>query len=75
MKKLIVPLVIVFSLTACGEQQTSMTENEINAKVDSLVGEKQAEIMDEAMADLDNRKSIEVKAKADSIVEATLNAK
>lgn len=72
MKKLILPLVIVISLTACAEQQAGMSEGERNAKVDSLVGEKHMEIMDEATADLDRRKSIEVKTKADSIVKATL---
>lgn len=72
MKKLILPLVIVISLTACAEQQGGMTESERTAKIDSIVGEKHMEIMDEASADLDKRKSIEVKAKADSIVQATL---
>lgn len=75
MKKLILPAVIVLSLTACNEPVNEMSENAIQAKVDSLVGEKQLELMNESTADLDRRKSIEVKTKADSIVQATLDAK
>ena len=47
-----------------------MTKQEMNAKTDSIVASKTADMDREAAEDLDRRKSIEVKAKADSIVNA-----
>ena len=58
-------------LTAsCGQKETIMTKKEIKAMTDSIVATKTADISREAAEDLDRRKSIEVKAKADSIVAA-----
>ncbi len=70
--------VLVFSLTvllfSCDSKQKAITESEKKAKVDSLVGTKLDEINRQAMDDRDRRISIEVKAKADSIVAAYIQA-
>jgi hypothetical protein len=58
-------------MAACSTQEgKKMSQNEINAKVDSIVGTRIEELNNQAMEDLDRRMSIEVKAKADSIVQA-----
>ena len=59
-------------LGACKNKEEGFTQSEIDAKVDSLVGLKMEEINRLAMEDLDRRMSIEVKAKADSIVAASM---
>lgn len=59
-------------LASCASQEHKYTQSEIDAKVDSLVGVKMEEINKQAMEDLDRRMAIEVKAKADSIVQATM---
>lgn len=59
---------ILFS--ACSPSSPSMSQNEIDARVDSLVGVQMESLHQEAMEDLDRRMAIEVKAKADSIVAA-----
>jgi hypothetical protein len=59
-------------LASCASQEHKFSQSEIDAKVDSLVGVKMEEINRQAMEDLDRRMAIEVKAKADSIVEATM---
>lgn len=56
-------------LTSCSDRQKALTQSEINAKVDSLVGVKVQELARQSAEDLDRRMSIEVKAKADSIVQ------
>lgn len=68
-------LFLALALTACSSSQPEaqpMTQNEINAKIDSLVGVKVSELATQAMIDLDHRMAIEVKAKADSIVAARM---
>lgn len=66
-------LFIPFALAACGGgREKELTENEIKQKVDSLVGAKVEELNRQSMEDLDRRLSIEVKAKADSMVQARL---
>ena len=62
----------IIGLSACQQKEHVMTESERQAKVDSLVGTKMEEINRLAMEDLDHRMSIEVKAKADSIVAAVM---
>jgi hypothetical protein len=47
-----------------------LTQSEIEAKTDSLVGIKMQDLTQQSMADLEARIAIEVKAKADSIVAA-----
>lgn len=56
-------------MASCSSEQKeqALTKNEFTAKMDSLIGEKQGEIMQQAMDDLDRRMAIEVKPKADSI--------
>lgn len=71
MKKLVFPLIAAtFIFASCQEQQQGMTDNEINAKVDSIVGSKQPQLLQEADEDLQNRAAAQVKEKADSIVTA-----
>lgn len=74
-KTAIVFFAAVLTLGACKNKEQALTRSEMDAKVDSLVGLKMEEINRLAMEDLDRRMSIEVKAKADSIVEATLQPK
>jgi len=76
MKNSIFALAVAALLFAsCGGGEHKYTQSEIDAKVDSLVGVKMEEINRQAMEDLDRRMSIEVKAKADSIVQATMQGK
>ena len=67
-----VPVVLLFSIffMACSQKEKIMTKKEMQVMTDSIVATKTADIHKEAAEDLDRRKSIEVKAKADSIVEA-----
>lgn len=72
MKKLVFPAIAATLLfTACqNEVAPGMTENEMDAKVDSIVGTRLDELNQQATEDLDRRVAIEVKPKADSIVAA-----
>ncbi|HEY9177405.1 MAG TPA: hypothetical protein VIN07_06920 [Flavipsychrobacter sp.] len=72
MKKLVFPAIAATLLfTACqNEVAPGMTENEMEAKVDSIVGTRLDELNQQATEDLDRRVAIEVKPKADSIVAA-----
>lgn len=65
-------IVISAMLTACnsGSHEQALTQSAIDAKVDSIVGMKMEDLNRQSMEDLDRRISIEVKVKADSIVEA-----
>ena len=67
MKKL---LPIALLLLAGCSQTSEHTDSFVNAKVDSIVGTRMEEINRRAMEDLDQRMTIEVKAKADSIIAA-----
>lgn len=60
---------VMISFASCAEKERIWTKKEIAAKVDSTVATKVDALNQEAMEDLDRRKSIEVKAKTDSIVE------
>lgn len=74
MKKSFLALLLVpFLLAACSDKQKELSETEVKAKVDSLVGVKMEELNRQSMEDLDRRLSIEVKAKADSIVQARMS--
>jgi len=70
--KYLVSILLVFSvlLTACSHKERIMTKKEMQAMADSIVNTKTAEMNKMAAEDLDRRRSIEVKAKADSIVGA-----
>jgi len=67
---LLIPVAGAFLLISCGAKQKTMTESDIQAKVDSLVGVKMEELNMRYMEDLEKRMAIEVKVKADSIVAA-----
>ncbi len=63
-------LLFTAALSACQEKKQKMSDSEIKAKVDSIVGVRVEEINKQSMDDLDKRMSIEVKTKTDSIVDA-----
>ncbi len=71
-KRILLLGITILSLASCKEHETAITQSEIHAKVDSLIAIKLEELNKQAMEDLDRRKSIEVKAKADSIVQARM---
>ena len=71
MNKILLALVLLTTLfTACNDTQVAIPQKTINAKVDSIVNVRKIEMNQQAMEDLDHRTAIEVKAKADSIVQA-----
>ncbi len=73
MKKTALVFIAAIALfSSCAEKDQAISRSEIDAKVDSLVGSKMEEINRQAMEDLDRRMAIEVKAKADSIVQVML---
>lgn len=75
MKKIATGMIAaVICLTACKARNEAISKSQMQAKVDSLVGARMEEINAQAMEDLDHRMAIEVKAKADSIVEAYMAA-
>jgi hypothetical protein len=72
MKKALFPIVfsLIASLSACVADQKPLDESRRDAMVDSIVGTKTGELSQQAAEDLDRRRTIEVKAKADSLVQA-----
>jgi hypothetical protein len=60
----------VAGLASCTTKEKAMSDTEKQAKVDSIVGTRLEELSTAATEDFDRRKTIEVKQKADSIVEA-----
>lgn len=75
MKKIVLGVVLIMGgLTACSNnKQNTLSQSDIQAKVDSIVGGRMAELNKQSVEDLENRMAIEVKAKADSIVAARNN--
>ncbi len=69
MRKVIL-MVLLAGLASCTTKEKQWSQAEINAKVDSAVSARTTDIHRQAMEDLDSRLAIEVKAKADSIVQA-----
>lgn len=65
-------LVCVTTLASCITKAERMTEQRKIAVADSLVLLRKDEIIHQAEEDLDHRLSIDVKAKADSIVAARM---
>lgn len=61
--------IAAIALAACS-QNPEHTDSFVHAKVDSIVGSRMEEINRKAMEDLDQRMTIEVKQKADSIIAA-----
>jgi hypothetical protein len=72
MKYILYAAAAIVFISSCKTKNEGITRSEINAKIDSLVGVRVVEVNQQAMEDLDRRMAIEVKAKADSIVAATL---
>jgi hypothetical protein len=69
MKKLLSFAALCLLAASCSNQP-KQTDSMVDAKVDSIVGTRMEDINSRAMEDLDRRMSIEVKAKADSIIAA-----
>ena len=71
MNKIVFTLLILGTLlTSCMDKQVPVPQKSINAQVDSIMNARKAEIKEQAMEDLDHRAAIEVKVKADSIIQA-----
>ena len=70
MKKALYALSLVILSASCSSNPETIQESERDAMIDSLVAVRVEEISRQAAEDLDRRRSIEVKAKADSIVAA-----
>jgi hypothetical protein len=72
--KYLAPSVLIVLLAASCNNKNEQTDSFVHAKVDSIVGTRMEEINRKAMEDLDQRMTIEVKAKADSIIAARRGA-
>lgn len=72
MKKVVLAIgfLSIVGFSACQEKQKTLTNKEIKAKADSIFATRVEYLNKQAAEDLDRRSAIEVKAKADSIVEA-----
>ena len=75
MKKIVLGVVLIIGgLTACSDnKQHTLSQSDIQAKVDSIVGSRMADLNKQSVEDLENRMAIDVKAKADSIIAARTN--
>jgi hypothetical protein len=71
MKNAAFPIAICFIafFAACVINQKPLDDSRRDAMVDSIVGTKTGELSSQAAEDLDRRRAIEVKAKADSLVQ------
>jgi len=67
--KCLLPACLLLALAGCA-QNNQHSDSYVHAKVDSIVGVRMEEINRQAMEDLDQRMSIEVQQKADSILAA-----
>jgi len=67
-------ITLMIFLASCQADQKSISESQRDAMIDSVVATKTEEISRQASEDLDRRRSIEVKAKADSILAARLDS-
>jgi predicted DNA-binding protein (UPF0251 family) len=70
MKKWSTIVLLALGAAACNEKKESMSQSEIDMKVDSLMAIRMQDMNMKYMEDLGNRMTIEVKAKADSITAA-----
>jgi hypothetical protein len=68
-------VLISMSCMSCAEKQKTYKESEVNAKIDSIVGERIADLSRKAMTDLEDRIAIDVKVKTDSILAARAKEK
>jgi hypothetical protein len=70
MNRLAIAAVVCISLFSCkAEPQRVLTQTEIQYKVDSILALRAPEIKKQGAEDLDRRISIEVKVKADSLIQ------
>jgi hypothetical protein len=65
---LVFSVILLILIGSCQADNKTIKESERDAMIDSLVGIRMEEVNRQAMEDLDRRRSIEIKAKADSIV-------
>lgn len=75
--KPVLKLILMMAIAAfasCKQKERIMSKAEIKAKADSLIGIRLDELNKQAMEDLEKRQTIEVKTKADSIVEAYIKS-
>ena len=68
-KKLVIPIVILAGLSAC-QKKTNMSEAMIKAQVDSLVELQMKDLNQWAKEDLEQRMTIELRSRTDSIIKA-----
>lgn len=68
--KVLLPALLFLSLAACQPEPEVHDEAWMKARVDSIVGSRMEEINRQAEEDLDQRKSIVVRQKVDSIIAA-----
>lgn len=69
MKLLFVSGLLILSLSAC-TQKVEMSESMKKATVDSLVRIRMKDLREQAREDLDQRMTIELRAKTDSVLQA-----
>lgn len=71
MKKTLLAIVIFATgFSACNKDPQPLTTAQINQKIDSIVASRVKELDAQSQQDLEHRIKIEVKVKADSIVNA-----
>ena len=70
--KLLTLIILAIGFSACNKEPQPLTRQEINQKIDSIVAYRVKELDDQYQRDLDHRIKIEVKVKADSIVNAAI---
>lgn len=68
--KVLLPLLLLLGVVSCQPKAEVHDEAWRKAQIDSIVGSRMEEINQRAMEDLDQRMSIVVKQKADSILAA-----
>jgi len=73
MKYLLLLVMVLITLISCQPKTNTHNDSYVHAQVDSIVGSRMMDINARAMEDLDQRISIEVKAKADSIIASRKN--
>jgi len=73
MKRTLLALTILgIGFTACNKEPKPLTKQEIQQKIDSITAYRIKELDEMAQKDLEHRIKIEVKVKADSIINADL---